>query len=50
MGARAVSVNKSAGFWRMSVTSSLLRLRALLRDNLQMGAFPSIDVYFYWLA
>ena len=28
-----------AGFCRMSVTPSLLRLGALLRDNLQMGAF-----------
>ena len=26
-------------FCRMSVTASLLRLGALLRDNLQMGAF-----------
>ena len=28
-----------AGFCRMSVTPSLLRLGALLRDHLQMGAF-----------
>ena len=39
MGARAASVSKSAGFCRVSVTPSLLRLGALLRDNLQMGAF-----------
>ena len=31
-------------------TIPLLRLGALLRNNLQMGAFPSIDVCFYWLA
>ena len=30
---------KSTGFCRMSVTASLMRLGALLRDNLQMGAF-----------
>ena len=30
---------KFAGFCRMSVTPSLLGLGALLRDNLQMGAF-----------
>ena len=47
---RAVLLNKSTGFGRMSVTASLMRLGALLRDNLQMGAFPSIDVCFYWLA
>ena len=34
----------------MSVTPSLLRLGALLRDDLQMGAFSSIYVYFYRLA
>ena len=39
-----------AGFCRMSVTPSLLRFGALLRDHLQMGAFFSIDVCFYWLA
>ena len=37
--ARAVLIKKSTGFCRMSVTASLLRLGALLRDNLQMGAF-----------
>ena len=36
---RAVLLNKSTGFCHMSVTSSLLRLGALLRDDLQMGAF-----------
>ena len=46
MGACAASVNKSTGFCRMSVTSSLLHLGALLRDDLQMGAFS----FFYWLA
>ena len=39
MGACAASVNKSTGFCRMSVTSSLLHLGALLWDDLQMGAF-----------
>ena len=37
--ARAVLLRMSPGFCRMSVTASLLRLGALLRDNLQMGAF-----------
>ena len=37
--ARAVLLKKSTGFCRMFVTASLLRLGALLRDNLQMGAF-----------
>ena len=37
-------------FFRMSVTTSLLRLGALLQDNLQMGAFPIIDVCLYLLA
>ena len=37
--ARAVLLKKSTGFCCMSVTASLLRLGALLRDNLQMGAF-----------
>ena len=39
--ARAVLLNKnkSTGFSCMSVTASLLRLGALLRDNLQMCAF-----------
>ena len=37
--ARAVLLQKSTGFCRMSVNASLLRLGALLRDNLQMGAF-----------
>ena len=36
---RAVLLKKSTGVCRMSVTASLLRLGALLRDNLQMGAF-----------
>ena len=48
--ARAVLLKKSTGFCRMPVTASLLRLGALLRDNLQMGVFFSIDVCFYWLA
>ena len=34
--ARAVLLNKSTGFGRMSVTARLLRLGALLRDNLQV--------------
>ena len=50
VGARVVLLKKSTDFCRMSVTASLLRLGALLRDNLQMGAFSSIDVRFYWLA
>ena len=37
--ARAVLIKKSTGFCRMSVTASLPRLGALLRDNLQLGAF-----------
>ena len=37
--ARAVLLKKSTGFCRMSVTASLMRLGALQRDNLQMGAF-----------
>ena len=37
--ASAVLLQKSTVFCRMSVTSSLLRLGALLPDNLQMGAF-----------
>ena len=37
--ARAVLLKKSTGFCRMFVTACLLRLSALLRDNLQMGAF-----------
>ena len=45
--ARAVLIKKSTGFCCMSVTASLLRLGALLWDNLQMGFFPSIDVCFY---
>ena len=36
---RAVLLKKSTGFFRMSVTATLLRLGALLRDNLQMGDF-----------
>ena len=37
--ARAVLLKQSTGFCRMSVTASLLRLGALLLDNLQMGDF-----------
>ena len=37
--ARAVLLKKSTGFCRVSVTASSLHLGALLRDNLQMGAF-----------
>ena len=37
--ARAVLLKMSTAFCRMSVTASLLRLGALLRDSLQMGAF-----------
>ena len=48
--ARAVLIKKSTGFCCMSVTASLLRLGALLRDNLQMGFFSSIDVCFCRLA
>ena len=36
--ARAVSLKMPTGFCGMSVTASLQRLGALLRDNLQMGA------------
>ena len=36
---RAVLMQKSTGFFRMSVIAGLLRFGALLRDNLQMGAF-----------
>ena len=36
---KSVSLKKSTGFYRMSVTAILLRLGALLRDNLQMGDF-----------
>ena len=36
---RAVLFKKTTGFCRMSVTESLMRLGALLRDKLQMGAF-----------
>ena len=39
VGARAGSVNKFTSFCYMSVTSSLLHLGALLRDNLQIVAF-----------
>ena len=35
----AVSLKKSTGFSRTCVTASLLFLGALLRDNLEMGAF-----------
>ena len=35
----AVLLKKSTDFCCMSVTASLLGLGALLRDNLQMGAF-----------
>ena len=37
--AHAVLLRKSTGVFCMSVTASLLRLGALLWDNLQMGAF-----------
>ena len=37
--ARAVLIKKSTVFFCMSVTASLMRLGALLRDNLQIGAF-----------
>ena len=37
--ARAVLIKQSNGFCRMSVIPSLVRLDALLRDNLQMGGF-----------
>ena len=37
--ARAVLLKKSTVFFHMSVTASLLRLSALLRDNFQMDAF-----------
>ena len=47
--AKVVLLKEFTGFYRMSVTPSLLRLGALLRDDLQMGALPSINVYFYWL-
>ena len=41
--ARVVLLKKSSGFCCMSVTASLLRLGALLRDNLQMSAlFPML--------
>ena len=36
--ARAVLLKRSTGFCCISVTASLIRLGALLRDNLQMGA------------
>ena len=36
---RAVVIKKFTGFCRMPVTTSLMRLGALLRDSLQMGAF-----------
>ena len=35
-----VLIKKFTGFCRMSVIASLMRLGALLRDNLKMGAFP----------
>ena len=37
--ARAVVIKKPTGVCRMSVTTSLPRLGALLRDKLQIGAF-----------
>ena len=37
--AHAVLIKSSVVFYRASVTASLLRLGALLRDNLQMGDF-----------
>ena len=48
--APTVLLKQSTGLCRLSVTASLLRLGALLPDNLQMGAFFSIIVCFYWLA
>ena len=39
VNAHAMLIQKSTGFCHMSVTASLLRLSALLRNNLQMGAF-----------
>ena len=39
VNARAVLIKKLTGFYRMTVTASLLRLGALLRDSLQMSAF-----------
>ena len=39
LDARAVLLKKSTGFCRMPVTANLLRLSALQRYNLQMGAF-----------
>ena len=48
--ARAVLIKKTTVFFVvLSVTASLIRLGALLRDNLQMGAFSNIDICFYWL-
>ena len=38
-GTNAASVNKSTSFCSIFVTPSLLHLGALLRDDLQMGAF-----------
>ena len=37
--ARAALLKCPLDFCRMSVTASLLRLGALLQDNLQIGAF-----------
>ena len=49
--ALVVLIKKYIGFCCMSVTASLMRLGALLRDNLQMGVFfPRIGVCFYWFA
>ena len=39
VNARVVLLQKSIGFCRMSVTASLLRLGAVLRDDLQIDAF-----------
>ena len=47
---KLLRVLKITGFCRISITAGLMRLGALLLDNLQMGVFPSIDVCFYWLA
>ena len=37
--ARAVLLKNFTGFCQMFATATLLRLSALLRDNLQIGAF-----------
>ena len=47
MGATVASVNKFAGFCRMSVTPNSLHLGSLLREWM---LFPSADVYLFLLA